>query len=451
MPHDKKNKNFSPSKTLIKLFLIVIFSGTFALMLPGASSERISVTDALFTATSAVCVTGLTVKETGTYFTTFGQVIILILIQMGALGYMTLASLIVLLLRKGMSIKGKLLVKQQMSGTKSVKLSKYIMRVSILTFSLEIFGALILSIRLNGRFGNTLKSVYFGIFHSVSAFCNAGFDIFGDGRSLSSMNGDYAFIITAALLIITGGIGYIVINDTYESIAALLRNRRHRMTLHTKIVLSATLTLLAAGTLLYFIAEKNNPQTMLGMSHTQKWLMAFFQSVTPRTAGFSMIKTSGLINFSIIFTIILMFIGASPGGTGGGIKTTTFAIMLTNVKSIIQEREDIFLFKRRITYSTVKNTVAIFFLALCFVVTMTLLISSIEAFSLKDILFEVTSAFGTVGLSTGITGKMSDISKLLIVVTMFFGRLGPLTIGTALLKKAGKVNYRFPEQEIAVG
>lgn len=444
-------KNFSPSKTLIQLFVFVIITGTIALKLPGTTVKPIGWIDALFTATSAVCVTGLTVKETGTYFTFFGQIIVLLLIQIGALGYMSLASLLVILLRKGMSIKGRLLVQQQMSETKSVKLSKFILRVVIFTFTLEFFGAVLLSWRMRPMFGSTSRAIYYGIFHSVSAFCNAGFDLFSKGVSLTPLREDYFSVMLLAVLIISGGIGYFVINDIFEFIKSKKNKKQHRISAHTKIVLTTTGILLAAGTAVFYIAEFNNPATLHGMTHTQKWMMAFFQAVTPRTAGFHMIDTGGLINFSIIFTIILMFIGASPGGTGGGIKTTTFAVLFASIKSTIKDKQDVCMFKRRIMDTTVKNSVSLFTLGIFLIITATLCIAAFEDFSIHRILFEATSAFGTVGLSTGITGRLSAQSKLMLTVTMFLGRVGPLTVGAALLKRVKKVSYRYPEQKVAVG
>ncbi|MFW6172871.1 MAG: TrkH family potassium uptake protein [Elusimicrobiota bacterium] len=446
-----KKKNFNPSKRLIKLFLLFILAGTVLLKLPVSTVEPISIVDALFTATSAVCVTGLTVQETGTFFTPFGQIVILILIQIGALGYMSLASLLVIMLRRGINIKEKLLVQHQISGVKSIKISKFILRVVFLTLIMEVIGAALLFQRMGMLFQDTSKRLYFSIFHAVSAFCNAGFDVFGGGVSLTPLRDDVISVLLISILIITGGIGYIVINDLIELFKSKFKKKRHRLSVHSKIVLTATAVLLLVGTVVYLISEFNNPKTIGNLTVSKKLLMALFQSVTPRTAGFNMIDTQGLINFSIIFTIVLMFIGASPGGTGGGIKTTTFVVMLNNLKSIISDKQDITMFKRRLTLDTAKKTVAIFTLGIFFIFTFTLFISGFENFSVKKILFEVTSAFGTVGLSTGITDQLSDPSKLLVVITMFFGRLGPLTIGTALIKKKKKESYRYPEQEVAVG
>ncbi len=445
------SKNFNPSKTLIQLFVFVIIIGTIALKLPGTTIKPISIIDAFFTSTSAVCVTGLTVKDTGTFFTPLGQIIILLLIQIGALGYMSLASLLVILLRRGMNIKGRLLVQQQVAETKSIKLSKFILRVIFLTFTFELIGAVILTLRFRSLFSDKLKAVYFGIFHSISAFCNAGFDLFQGGNSLTPLRDDYISVILLAVLIILGGIGYYVINDVWEYIKSFKSKKKHHISVHAKIVLSTTFVLLVFGTVVFFVAEYNNPATLKGMSYGKKWLMAFFQAVTPRTAGFNMINTSGLINFSIIFTIILMFIGASPGGTGGGVKTTTISLLIYNVIAILKEDNDVFMFRRRIKVSTIQKTVALFSISVFFVIIATLIISALEGFSIRRILFEVTSAFGTVGLSTGITDQLSSASKLIIIVTMLFGRVGPLTFATAVMQKTKSVSYRYPEQKVAVG
>ncbi len=423
-------------------------------MLPVSSAgEPPGFIDALFTATSAVCVTGLTVRETGTFFSPFGRWVILGLIQLGALGYMSLASIIVMLMRKGMSIKGRILVQQHISGSRSTKLSTFILRVVSFTLVIEAAGAVFLAWRMRNMCEDLSKAVYFGVFHSVSAFCNAGFDVFAlaGGESLTPVRNDMPSVLIFSFLIISGGIGFIVLNDLYEYLKKRFTGRRHRFSLHTRIVARVTLILLVAGTVVYFFAERSNPETLGGMSLSLKWLNSFFMAVTPRTAGFNMVDTAALINFSIIFTIILMFIGASPGGTGGGIKTTTLAVLLGNIKSIIREEEDVSMFRRRITPATIRNSVAIFTLSISFVVLVTLLITATESFEISRILFEVTSAFGTVGLSTGITGELSGPGRILITLTMFFGRLGPVTVGAAILTGKKRVGYRYPEQEIAVG
>ncbi len=447
-----KSKTFQPALSLVKLFLVFIIIGALALkFLPGTTVEPISMVDALFTATSAVCVTGLVVETTGEFFTLFGQIIILFLIQVGALGYMALASLLVLILGGGISIKDKILVRQHMAGSKNIGFSSFILRVMGITFTVQLIGATILTWRIRPMFDSFRESLFYGIFHSVSAFSNAGFDLFETGQSLTGLNNDPVVVITVALLIIVGGIGYIVINDILEYIKAYSLKGKHKFNIHTKIAITSTFCLLAGGTVVYFLAEYGNPNTMAGMPIFKKGLMAFFQSVTPRTAGFNMIDTGGLTDFSILFTLAFMFIGASPGGTGGGIKTTTFVVLMSNIKAIIKEKRDLVLFKRRITVDTVKKSVTIFTLSVIFIICISMLVSVFDSFSIKDILFEVTSAFGTVGLSTGITGSLSDFSKLFIIFTMFFGRLGPLTIFSVIIQKAKRKKYRYPEQEIAVG
>ncbi|MGM0567937.1 MAG: TrkH family potassium uptake protein [Elusimicrobiota bacterium] len=446
----KPAKKLNPARRLIYMFLAFILCGTLLLMLPGMTEGSISFVDALFTAASAVCVTGLTVVETGDFFTLWGQIVILVLIQLGGLGYMSMASLIVVLMKK-IHISGKLIVNQQLGMSDSKSLKKFILRVAALTFGMQIVGGLFLAFRMRDMFSTFSESLYFGFFHSISAFNNAGFDIFGSGVSLTPLRSDGFAVLTISILIITGGVGYIVLSDLWDNFKAAALKKRFRLTIHSKLVLSVTAILLALGTIAYYIAESANPATMAGMGMGQKWLMAFFQSVTARTAGFNMIDTAGLINFSIIFTIALMFIGASPGGTGGGIKTTTFSAVLLQVKAAFKSGTDINIFKRRMSDEILKKSVMIFSLSLIIITLSLLLISTSESFSIRDMLFEVFSAFGTVGLSTGITDSLSSFSKIIITITMFVGRLGPITVVAALLEGERRKKYRYPVQEIAVG
>ncbi len=425
------------------------------LMLPWMATGPISFVDALFTATSAVCVTGLTVLETGEFFTVPGQLVILVLIQLGGLGYMSMASLIVILMGR-MNIGGKLILKQQAFKYDRVSLRSFVYRVAAMTFSVQLAGAAFLIWRMKGMFDSFAARAYFGLFHSVSAFNNAGFDIFGTDASGSSLsltplrNDAYA-VLFIALLIIGGGIGYVVINDLWDKLKSMFKNKKRYLRIHTKIVLSVTALLLAAGTAVYFIAESGNAGTMRGMTAGQRLLMAFFQSTTPRTAGFNMIDTSALINFSIIFTIIMMFIGASPGGTGGGIKTTTFAAVCAYIKSAFKKNRDVNVFRKRLTEGTLTKAMIIFVLSIGLIAISALMLLAAEPFTIRQVLFEVSSAFGTVGLSTGITDSLSSFSKVVITVTMFVGRLGPITAVGALVSIPRHKKYRYPEQEIAVG
>ncbi len=443
-----KHKNFNPSRTLIILFALFIIAGTVLLMLPVSTVEPIGFIDALFTATSAVCVTGLTVKETGVFFTGFGQGVILLLIQLGALGYMALASMLVLLLKRGVNIKGRLLV-QKVSGKKNISVSVFLAKVAGIILFFELAGTLILTWRMRGMFTSLSETVYNAAFHSISAFCNAGFDLFGS--SLTPLREDPVSVILFSMLIITGGIGYIVIDDLTGFAKSRLKGKKYRLSVHSRIVLNLTVILLAAGTILFFLFERNNPRTISGMPLARQVLISFFQATTPRTAGFNMVPTAGLVNFTTLFTIVLMFIGASPGGTAGGVKTTTVSVIYGKVKSVLSDQQDINMFKRRIKEKTAGNSVAVFMLSLIFVVFITLFLSAVEGFSVKELMFEVISAFGTVGLSTGITDSLSKTGRILIILIMFCGRLGPVTVGAAFLRRKKKKNYRYPEQEIAIG
>ncbi len=451
----KSSRKFNPARRLILIFLAFISAGTLALMLPGMTTGPISIVDALFTATSAVCVTGLTVLETGEFFTFPGQIVILVLIQLGGLGYMSMASLIVILTGR-INIGGKLMLRQQIFKYDRVSLRSFVYRVAAMTFGFQLAGAAFLAWRMRDMFDSFTTSAYFGLFHSVSAFNNAGFDIFGagaDGSSLSltPLRNDVYSVLFISLLIIGGGIGYVVVSDLWDKFKYAIKGKKRYLNIHTKIVLSATAILLTAGTAFFFFAESGNAGTLQGMAGGQRLLMAFFQSVTPRTAGFNMTDTSALINVSIIFTIIIMFIGASPGGTGGGIKTTTFAAVCAYVKSAFKKNRDVNIFKKRLTEETITKAMIIFVLSIGVIAVSALMVLAAEPFTVGEVLFEVTSAFSTVGLSKGITDSLSSFSKVVLTVTMLTGRLGPITAVGALLSASRHRKYRYPEEEIAVG
>ena len=310
-----KQRSLSPSQVLVLGFLIVILLGTVLLSFPQATStgERQRLIDALFTATSALCVTGLVVHDTGDYFSLFGQVVILLLIQIGGLGYMTMATFMLLLIGKTISLRERLIMQQSISQFSLggvVQFTKYVLKVTIIV---EGIGATILSLRWMGKYP-VLKAIYLGIFHSISAFCNAGFGLFSD--SLAGFRGDMIICPTVMLLIIVGGLGYVVLSDLYY-----LRYRKFpQLSIHTKMVLSITSILIALGAVALFLLEYRNPSTLAGLPSKEKIMASLFQAVTPRTTGFSVVDVGGMMQGSLFLTIILMFIGASPGGTGGGLR-----------------------------------------------------------------------------------------------------------------------------------
>lgn len=417
-------------------------------MLPVAtkSGERTDFLTALFTATSATCVTGLVVVDTKTYWSVFGQIVIMLLIQVGGLGIMTMSTLFALILGRKITFKERL-VMQEAFNTNSlggiVKFAKYILMVS---FLFESIGAIMLTLRFLPQMG-LKKAVYYGLFHSISAFNNAGFDLMGNFKSLTGYVSDWVVNLVVMGLIIFGGLGFYVLLDIYE--------HRHfnKFTLHSKIVITITLLLIAIGTLLIFLFEYNNPKTLGPLDFPTKILAALFQAVTPRTAGFNTLSLSDMTIASKFLTIILMFIGASPAGTGGGIKTTTFAVILYTVLSVIQGEEETVLYKRTISRNIVYKAVAISFISVFIIFSVTMVLSITETSNFLTVLYETTSAFGTVGLSLGLTPELSTVGRIIIIFTMYTGRVGPLTLALALAKRQRRPKpiIKYAEEKIMVG
>ncbi|MCC8435090.1 TrkH family potassium uptake protein [Brevibacillus sp. M2.1A] len=439
--------HLDPPKTLVLGFALIIFLGALLLTLPVATVDGVGLhwLDALFTATSATCVTGLVVVDTGTTFTTFGQLVILSLIQIGGLGFMTFATFFALIMRKRISLRERLILQEslnQMSIEGVVRLAKMILVFTALT---EFIGGVLLSIRFAFDFP-LKKAIYFGFFHAISNFNNAGFDLMGEFASLTAYVEDPLVNLVVCLMIILGGIGFIVVSEIYD-----YRHNR-RLSLHTKVVLTTTGLLITAGTVLIFILEYNNPKTLQPLSMMGKVLGSFYQSVTPRTAGSNTLNIGDMYQSSLFLLIILMFIGASPGSTGGGIKTTTFATLIGAVIAQIKGKEDVIFFRQRILPHMVYKSLTLTMIALFIVLVMTMVLSITETGArFEMILFEVTSAFATTGLSMGLTPHLTPIGKTLIILTMFAGRLGPLTIAFALAQRKQKEYFRYPKGRITIG
>ncbi|WP_053366779.1 TrkH family potassium uptake protein [Bacillus sp. FJAT-27245] len=442
-----RNISLDPPKVLVLGFVLIILIGTALLTLPAATPDHqgLPLLKALFTATSATCVTGLVVVDTGTALTTFGQVIILFLIQVGGLGFMTFATLFAFILGKRISLKERILLQQSLNNMSMEGIVRLARRILIFTAFFESMGALILSIRFS--FDMPVgKAVYYGIFHSVSMFNNAGFDIMGEFRSLTGYVNDPIVVLTVCLLIVSGGIGFIVINELYDY------RHNKRLSLHTKIVLATTAWLIAAGTLFIFLLEFSNGMTLGPLSPGGKTLAALFQSITARTAGANTISIGDMTHSSVFIIIILMFIGASPGSAGGGIKTTTFATLLCAVWSQIRGKEDVVLYRRRIGYETIYKALTVTLSALVLIIAVTMLLTITE--DGKDflmILFEATSAFATVGLSMGLTPELSPAGELLITFMMLAGRVGPLTVAFAITLRRKQDPFRYPKGKIMIG
>ncbi|BEP28610.1 TrkH family potassium uptake protein [Helicovermis profundi] len=445
-----RNRNLNPAQVLVLGFLSVILIGTFLLNLPIASNSGRSIgfVNALFTSTSAVCVTGLVVVDTGTFWTTFGKVVILLLIQIGGLGFMTMATSIALIVGKRISLKSRMIMQEalnQFTISGVVRLTKYIIYA---TFLIEGVGAFFLSLKFIPIYG-LKKGLFFSVFHAISAFCNAGFDIIGNGKSLTPFVGDGIINITIMTLIIVGGLGFTVVIDMIKT-----RNFK-RLSLHSKFVIFLTLILLSTGFILVFILEFNNPLTLGNLPLKDKILAALFHSVTPRTAGFNTLDMGSLKVPTQFLTIVFMFIGGSPSSTAGGIKTTTFGLVILHVISVIMGKDDTEIFKRRISREAINRALAILSIGISVIILITMILTITEtSLSFLDLFFETVSALGTVGLTLGITAKLSIFGKLAIAATMFFGRLGPLTIVIALArrKQNGKKGLiRYPEGKIIVG
>lgn len=435
---------FSTSQFLVLGYFVVILIGTILLSLPVATKTpgSLSLIDALFTATSATCVTGLTVVNTASSFSLFGQIVILFLIQIGGLGIMTMSTLVFFIIGKKITLKERLLIQEDLNQFKISGLLRLVQYILLVTIIIEGIGILILFFRLL-REMPPVRSFYFALFHSVSAFNNAGFDIFGN--SLESFSADPVINLMMISLIILGGLGFIVLLEIFGGF------RWKRASLHTKLVLVITGSLILTGTLVILILEFSNPHTMGNLTWYEKLLASFFLAVTSRTAGFNTVPTGSLNASTMFFVIILMFIGASPGSTGGGIKTTTFGTLLAAVKMMIKGDSDIELFNRRLGSETIYRALAIAFLSILLVVVVTMILTVTEGQPFQEILFETVSAFGTVGLSTGVTSILSTTGKILIIITMFAGRLGPLTLAIAFGERKYKVNFRLPQEKVMVG
>ena len=458
----KQKLKLQPAQVLVVGFASLILAGALLLNLPIATVERESMgfLNALFTATSAVCVTGLVVVDTGTFFSTFGQVVILLLIQFGGLGIMTMATLIFLIMGKKIMLRERVVMQEALNEFNLQGVVRLTKSIILTTLIIQSIGAIILSTRFIPIYG-VGQGIYFSIFHSIAAFCNAGFDLIGGFRSLTPFANDPVIVLTIGALIVLGGLGFSVILEVYH------RRRFRTMSLHTKVALLVTAILIVTGTVFFYAVELGNPNTIGNPALTMpgRILSALFQSIVPRTAGFNTIDQHAMTDASKFMTIVLMFIGASPGSTGGGIKTTTIAVVVLLVLSVIKNKEDIVVFEKRLGNGISSRSLTIMLISLVLVsaVTMALIMAEVqraqaggdmaEKFSFINMLFEAVSAFGTVGLSTGVTPHLSDASKIALILTMFAGRVGPLTLALALAQNPNKsrANIRYPEDKLMVG
>lgn len=444
-----------PERVMALGFFAVICIGTLLLSLPIAAVGRrsIGLLDAAFTATSAVCVTGLAVVDTGTVFSVFGKTVIILLIQVGGLGFMIFATLVMVALGRRISLRNRMLIRESMNASNLqglVRLSLWFCGIAML---IEFLGACLLSTRLIPLYG-VRDGILYSLFHAVSAFCNAGFDLFGNFQSLISFQRDPMVLLTLAGLIILGGLGFSVLAE-----CLMFRRDFRKVSLHTKLVLSVTAFLLLVGTVGILLLEWNNPKTLDAehLSAGDKIINSFFQATTLRTAGFASIDQAGLTDTSKLLSVILMFVGASSASTGGGVKITTASVVVLMVVSVIRGRENINLFGKQISQQQVRRALTIVVISLAIVLLCSCALSLSErdsGISMMDLVFEATSAFATVGLSSANTATLNTLSQMLLMPIMFFGRVGPLTLAFALasrMESNPQNRLHYPEEKIIIG
>ncbi len=439
-----------PSRLFILSFLVTIFVGTLLLMLPAATTAgKISFIDALFTSTSAVCVTGLITQDTATYFTTFGQVVIMLLFQIGGLGLMTFTTFFALFLSGGLGIKERILLHDLLDEDNIGQITKVLSFLTLSTFVIELIGAVILYFSIHTQVPNQSDAIFLSAFHSVSAFCNAGFSLFSMGLMDNLVIGNHVFTLTIAVLIILGGLGFPTILALWTRFTKRKKLAiQKRNSLQTKIVLITTLGLLVLGTVWIYTFELNN--TIKNLGFLEKLSASFFQSVTTRTAGFNTLDFGQMGVPTILMVLFLMFVGASPGGTGGGIRTTTFAIMYIGTMSILRNHKATHYGNRTIPKEIIVKAFIKTFFSIAIISVGIIALTITEKQDLLDIMFETFSAFGTVGLSRGITGELTVLGKIIISGLMFIGRVGPLSFIYSILKPIEQPNYDLPQENISI-
>lgn len=430
-------------------FAGIILSGALFLSLPAASRDGnpLPFTDALFTSTSATCVTGLVVYDTYTKFSLFGQIIILCLIQIGGLGFMTVATLFLMMTGRKIGLAERGLLTDSVNAFHIGGIVRLIRRVILCTAIFEGAGAILLALRFCPQMG-MVTGIYYAVFHSISAFCNAGFDLMGRFAPYTSLvpyQSDVLVNLTIMTLIVIGGLGFVVWDDIMEH-----KLDFNHYKLHTKIVIISTAFLIAAGAILFYFMEKSN--TLAMMTPVDKLLASLFQSVTPRTAGFNTVDIGALSESGTVLSMLLMLVGASPGSTGGGIKTTTIMVILLATVSYIRNQDDINIFQRRLEGNILKRAYCSATLYIIMSVLGVFLLITIQNLPVKDAAFETLSAIGTVGLSTGITRELNTLSRIIIILLMYSGRIGSLTLAMAIVAHMNKkITFRNPEEKIIIG
>lgn len=448
--HGRHKRVLSTWQFLALGYLIVILIGTFVLSLPISSKagEWTPFIDSLFTSTSATCVTGLVVFDTYAHWSIFGQLVILLMIQIGGIGFMTIFSLISIAFHRKIGIYERRLIMHSSNNNQISGMMHLIRRILIGTLLFETIGTALLAIRFCQDFGFG-NGLYYSMFHSVSAFCNAGFDLFGKivggEGSLSSYAGDPLVILTLSALIVVGGIGFVVWNDFIQAKSIRLKS----LHLYSRIVLISTTVLIVVGTGLFILFEHNH--AFKGMDGGTMFLSALFASITPRTAGFFSVSPAALSDSGLLLTIILMFIGGSSGSTAGGIKVSTIVIIIFALFASVRNSKDINIGKRRVDSSVARQALAIFSFYLFAIILATTIMCAIEDIPLRDILFEVGSAISTVGLSTGITASLSTVSRIILMILMYSGRVGMITLALAIGERHKNPPINRPIDHVTVG
>jgi potassium uptake TrkH family protein len=438
-----------PARTVMLSFVLVIVLGTLLLCTPRATVEGIRPVDALFTATSAVCVTGLAVVDTGTHFTRFGQVVILALIQIGGLGLITLTAFFAVAMRRTLGLQESLALRGMVAYGEVGRMGRTLGTVIGTTLFLETAGAVVLLCATRPEYATPRAAVWTSVFHSISAFCNAGFSL--HTTNLERYVANPTVTLTITTLIVLGGLGFpVIMNALGDRVLAEHPSRcRSRWGIHSRLVLMMTAILLALGTLGFYLLERDG--VLAGRPLGEKLLASYFGSVTARTAGFNTVRTGFLSLPTLFMLTALMFVGGSPGGTAGGVKTSTFGLVLAKINALFRGKSRVELFRRRVPDRVVNESLVVVAAAILIVAAATFVLLVSERAALSDTLFEVVSAFGTVGLSTGLTPLLSPLSKVVLVVVMLTGRIGALTLVLAIGQRQVRQPYDYPEETVLVG
>lgn len=444
----QSKRTLTPAQLIVLTYIAVILVGTLLLYLPWAlkSGDYNNLLDAVFTATSAVCVTGMTVVDTGTFYSSFGHVVILVLIQIGGLGLITVTTFYALLLGKRIGLRERVVLKQALKSESLGGVVRLARAIILITLAAEAVGAILLAIAFLKYFPPA-KALWYGIFHAVSAFCNSGIDILGQEyyaySSLIPLQEDKLVLIIIAGLIVLGGLGFTVILDV------LKKKQFDRLSLHSKLVIVSSVVLILFGMVFFFFTESG---TLWGeMGAADRLTNSLFLSITSRAAGFTSVDINRAIPATWMILILLMFIGASPAGTGSGIKTTTLAVLFLAAKSRMQAQGDLVVYNRRIDQDTVTRAMTVTVVAIGVLFGSIILVSLLDSHEIMKLIFEVFAGFGT-GLSTGITPNLNAGAKIVLIFLMFFGRLGPLTLGFALLERSARRDHiKFPQGNVIIG